>query len=102
MDRLQYTHCFRKRNKDNLGFAGETALEVRCVQLNLESSWGHCWGDLELEICVENGSPMEAIHSPLKLILNDIRAGKYKGLIPRQTWAFLKVLVYLEKRLDAI
>lgn len=38
MDQLQYTHCFRKQNKDNLGFAGEAAFEVRCVQLNLESS----------------------------------------------------------------
>lgn len=51
---------------------------------------------------MENGCPMEAIHSPLNLILNDIRAGKYKGLVPRQTWAFLKVLVYLEKRFDGI
>lgn len=38
MDWLQYTHCFRKQNKDNLEFAGEVALEVRCVQLNLESN----------------------------------------------------------------
>ena len=88
MDGLQYTHCFRKRNKDNLGFAGEAALEVRCVQLNLESSWGHCWGDLDLEICVENGCPMEPTHSPLKLILNDIRAGKYKVLIPETDLGF--------------
>lgn len=29
MDQLQYTHYFRRQNKDNLGFAGEAALEVR-------------------------------------------------------------------------
>lgn len=38
MDQLQCTHYFRKQNKDNLEFAGEAALEVRCVQLNVESS----------------------------------------------------------------
>lgn len=38
MDWLQCTHCFRKQNKDNLEFAREAALEVRCVQLNLESN----------------------------------------------------------------
>lgn len=42
MNQLQYIHCFRKQNKDNLGFAGEAALEVRHVQLNLEASGGHC------------------------------------------------------------
>lgn len=46
--------------------------------------------------------PLEAIHSPLKLILSDIRTGKYKDLIPKQTWAFLKVLVYLERRFYGI
>lgn len=30
---LQCTHYFKKQSKDNLGFAGEATLEVRCVQL---------------------------------------------------------------------
>lgn len=33
---------------------------------------------------------VEAIHLPIKLILNDIRAGKFKGFNQKQTWTFLE------------